>query len=321
MYLQSIQSYCGKLNISGNVHLKVVPVQWIATFPEFSTEHAYGDPITLLPGKEWLLLPCVADSINFSDNDNSSIQGSSNQFNLDGFIPNDTPNISAILDSMRGYEWIAVIQYKTGESKVIGHPDAPARCLSEFQNRGQLNSDKGYKVFFVSDYLVKSHFIDTIPAPPQCLPGTGTNSDGSFSLTVPSGTTQPIPDSQINVNSVDIGDVASVKTIDVNVTDGTNPVNPDSVSLVGNTLTVAVPKDLEINIPFLTSDTTASITILTGSDGTITTADTTGLTSVTYEKNAVAATLPITLAVADVLTINFDAAVADGVIKLSGTYA
>ena len=82
-----------------------------------------------------------------------------------------------------------------------------------------------------------------------------------------------------------------------------------------------VPRDLEINIPYSTSDTTASITILTGSDGVITAADTTGLTSVVYELNAVVATLPITLAVADVLTINFDAAAADGVIKLSGTYA
>jgi hypothetical protein len=151
--------------------------------------------------------------------------------------------------------------------------------------------------------------------------GLATNSDGTATIVVPSGTTQPIPDSQLNVNSVDIGDVVSVKTIDVNVTDGTNPVTPDSVSLVGNTVTIATPKDLEINIPYSTSDTTASITIISGSDGTITAADTTGLTTVTYEINAVSATLPLTLSVGDVLTINFDAAGSDGVIILSGSYA
>lgn len=129
------------------------------------------------------------------------------------------------------------------------------------------------------------------------------------------------PDSQLNVNSVDVGDVVSVKTIDVNLTDGTNPVTPTSTTLVGNTLTIVTPKDLEINIPYLTSDTTSSITILSGSNGVITAADTTGLTTVTYEINAVASTLPLTLAVSDVLTINFDAAAADGVIQLSGTYA
>ena len=71
--------------------------------------------------------------------------------------------------------------------------------------------------------------------------GQAVNSDSTFTLSVPSGGTAPIPDSQINVNSVDQGDVVSVKTIDVNITDGTDPVTPDSVSLVGNTLTVAVP--------------------------------------------------------------------------------
>ena len=125
----------------------------------------------------------------------------------------------------------------------------------------------------------------------------------------------------VTVNGTNQGQIPANFPIDVNVTDGVNPVTPDAVSLVGNTLTIEVPKDLELFIPYLTSATTASITILSGSDGTITAADTTGLTSVTYEINATPATLPLTLAVADILTINFDAAAADGVIKLSGTYA
>jgi hypothetical protein len=77
----------------------------------------------------------------------------------------------------------------------------------------------------------------TITAPDA----TVNNSDSTYTLSVPSGSTETIPDSQINVNGVDAGDVVSVKTIDVNITDGTDPVTPDSVSLVGNTLTVEVP--------------------------------------------------------------------------------
>ena len=84
---------------------------------------------------------------------------------------------------------------------------------------------------------------------------------------------------------------------------------------------ISCPKDLQLLIPYSTSDTQAEITIVTDSDGTITSADTTGLTSVTYEINSVISTLPLTLSVSDVLTINFDAASADGVIKLNGTYA
>jgi hypothetical protein len=42
----------------------------------------------------------------------------------------------------------------------------------------------------------------------------------------------------------------SVKTIDVNITDGTDPVTPDSVSLVGNTLTIEVPVSLPEGIAY-----------------------------------------------------------------------
>jgi hypothetical protein len=76
---------------------------------------------------------------------------------------------------------------------------------------------------------------------------TVNNSDSTYTLSVPSGSTETIPDSQINVNGVDQGDVVSVKTIDVNITDGTNPVTPDSVSLVGNTLTVVTP-DIDVAV-------------------------------------------------------------------------
>jgi hypothetical protein len=67
------------------------------------------------------------------------------------------------------------------------------------------------------------------------------NSDASYTANVKATDQHVLPDSQINVNSVDSGDVVSVKTIDVNITDGVDPVTPTSVGLVGNTLTIEVP--------------------------------------------------------------------------------
>jgi hypothetical protein len=71
--------------------------------------------------------------------------------------------------------------------------------------------------------------------------GTIENTDSSYTDTVQSGGTLILPGSQINVNGVNEGGVVSVKTIDVNITDGTDPVTPDSVLLVGNNLTIEVP--------------------------------------------------------------------------------
>jgi hypothetical protein len=70
--------------------------------------------------------------------------------------------------------------------------------------------------------------------------GDVNNSDNTYTASVASGGVLVLPDSQLNVNSVDRGDVVSVKTIDVNVTDGVDPVTPDAVTLVGNTLTIEV---------------------------------------------------------------------------------
>ena len=95
-----------------------------------------------------------------------------------------------------------------------------------------------------------------------CLDGTVENSDSSYSGTVASGGSLSIPDSQINVNGNDEGDVVSVQTIDVNVTDGTNPVTPTDISLVGNTLTIEVPtggSPLQGAMPLKTGQTTSFV--------------------------------------------------------------
>jgi hypothetical protein len=69
-----------------------------------------------------------------------------------------------------------------------------------------------------------------------------TNSDSTYDVDVKATESLILPDSQINVNSVDSGDVVSVKTIDVNLEDSLGaPVTPTSVGLVGNTLTIEVP--------------------------------------------------------------------------------
>lgn len=66
------------------------------------------------------------------------------------------------------------------------------------------------------------------------------NSDASYSVSVNAEGSLVLPDSQVNVNSVDEGDVVSVKTIDINVTDGVDPVTPDSVTITGNTIEIQV---------------------------------------------------------------------------------
>lgn len=67
-------------------------------------------------------------------------------------------------------------------------------------------------------------------------------------------------------------------------------------------------------------DTIDGITIDTNSAGTITSVNSTGLTSVVIEVNASPVTVPFTLSNTDTVEITFDAAGSDGQIIFTGTY-
>ena len=51
----------------------------------------------------------------------------------------------------------------------------------------------------------------------------------------------PCPDVDLEINDVPQGTFSAGSTIDVNLTDGANPVTPDSVTVVGDVVTVQVP--------------------------------------------------------------------------------
>ena len=89
----------------------------------------------------------------------------------------------------------------------------------------------------ISTTNVKATDPATIVAPDATIE----NSNASYSVTEVSGGTLVLPDSNIEVNGVNEGAIPSVQTVDIQVTDGTNPVTPNDVTVVGNTVTIEVP--------------------------------------------------------------------------------
>ena len=166
--------------------------------------------------------------------------------------------------------------------------------------------------------------IPLLPAAPGVV--NVNQSDGSLiaAVNVASGATVPydVANSEITIATHTFS-VLATGSLNVPIVDtGGNTV---ATTLVGGEVVVddlpcVQTKTLELIIPYSEADTSVSITIVTDSGGTITTADTTGLTTVTYTVNGTAETLPITLVSTDVLVLSFDAATSDGIIKLTGTY-
>jgi len=67
------------------------------------------------------------------------------------------------------------------------------------------------------------------------------NSDASYTANVKATEGLILPDQTIEVNTVNEGAIPSVGTIEIDITDGTNPVTPNDVTIVGRKVMVEVP--------------------------------------------------------------------------------
>jgi TATA-box binding protein (TBP) (component of TFIID and TFIIIB) len=135
---------------------------------------------------------------------------------------------------------------------------ADSTYLVEYENGTPIES---------GSILAEGFRLIQVPNPIVCAPATVENSNATYTATVVSGGTlvlpditvtdsdgstytQPSvgsvtctlsPDTSLEVNGTPEGTFAAGSTIEVNVTDGINPVTPNDVTVVGDVVTIEVP--------------------------------------------------------------------------------
>jgi hypothetical protein len=75
------------------------------------------------------------------------------------------------------------------------------------------------------------------------------------------------PDTSLEVNGTPEGTFAAGSTIEVNITDGVNPVTPDAVTVVGNVVTIEVPAATPAPVGATLMKTGQTTSYRTGDDG------------------------------------------------------
>lgn len=73
------------------------------------------------------------------------------------------------------------------------------------------------------------------------IPDTPVTNGLNYNVNQPSGTQLLLPETDINVNTIEYGSVTSIEDVDIVLTDGTNPVVPTSVDVTDNTVTIQMP--------------------------------------------------------------------------------
>ena len=86
----------------------------------------------------------------------------------------------------------------------------------------------------ISTTSIRAEESEDITAPDA----TVENSNATYTDTVVSGGTLVLPDVDVDVNGVNEGMIPSVQNIDIILTDGTNQVTPNDVTVVGNVVTI-----------------------------------------------------------------------------------
>lgn len=327
MSLQSIQNYCHQENFAGNTHIRCVPISWIDFYPEYADDgHNYIHSIDLLPGKDWLIFPCVAETLDFRERERAGRHGTTDTPTISAFLPGDTPMIASVLNSAKATEWVVVLYYTTGEAKVIGSPDYPARFTSTLNNRGNLNSGKGYTIEFFSEGDFKSFFLENPYVPPSgpCAPADVVNASSSptYSDSVNSGGLLVLPTENISANGQFLLTKKSVEDINILVTDSQGnsiPVTPSNGAIQADQL--PIPQDLIVSVPVYEDELFTTVKVVASAEGTINSINAGGLTGLVVQKNGGTVSVPFAILPGDVLTYQFDQALNDTEIQNIGTYA
>jgi hypothetical protein len=157
------------------------------------------------------------------------IRKSNNAMLYSGSIVSDGSLVQNIQDSK--------VRVRKSNNQVIQEVDVRAESVENYNVADSVISLRNTANSLLSTTNVLATDAATIIAPD----GQAINSDSTFTLPVPSVGTAPIPDSPINVNGVNEGDVVSVQTIDVNMVDEDgDTIAPISTTLTGNALELEV---------------------------------------------------------------------------------
>jgi hypothetical protein len=137
---------------------------------------------------------------------------------------------------------------------------------------------------------------------------------------------RPCPPSSLEVNGTPEGTFAAGSTIEVNITDGVNPVTPDDVTIVGNVVTIEVLpiKDLFWELNYNGTDDVIYIPATASNVGTLTSgtgSDVGTITVSTDNVTFVSLTFPFTPVNGTTYYFKRSTATVNGTYTMTGTYA
>ena len=156
--LESIDDYCGTINIGGLKTIQYIPVSWISNFPDFvNDQYEITDAITLIPGKQILTAKVLLNSLEFNEDQDDSKQGRAYTQEVNGIIPNWTPLLAQQFNLMKDHRFIIIVSDKEDQERIIGTPLYPLRFSSSLKTGKTASNLKHTSIQFIGQRPDKAY--------------------------------------------------------------------------------------------------------------------------------------------------------------------
>lgn len=102
---------------------------------------------------------CSPGSMSLTEKQNKGKPGTSYKTELSAFIPKDTPEALALIESMTGRRWVVVYLDQNEQYKVAGTVAIPLHVAFDLNTGSDTPDRNGHSVSFYGDQLSKAKFI------------------------------------------------------------------------------------------------------------------------------------------------------------------
>lgn len=114
---------------------------------------AYNQQASL--GVSWLKLPYIAESGQWSEDQQQADQGNYYKINISIFLPGDSLAIRAELDAMKQHVFLTRLR-RNKMTLLVGKPEQPLICSSQYDSGTSPADRRGHRISFTGLSLKKS---------------------------------------------------------------------------------------------------------------------------------------------------------------------
>jgi len=128
MELQSINNFCGAVNLPGLRTIKYAPLPWISTALWEQLRNTAGNhqyQVVFESGRSWLEATLLPRERAWEENSRHQPQGQYYPQQISGVTPKLRPDVTATLERMERVGFILLLTDRNAQPWLIGTPDTP----------------------------------------------------------------------------------------------------------------------------------------------------------------------------------------------------